>query len=605
MLIISLNKQNNVNYNLPEMQYKEEDNDSGFEIVGIKKDDKVSNKNTENTNENNTQEDTKIQITNDGSKIITISDEEEITIKSKTSSPQIVNAPDIVLTQDFINYFKENIRIKQLPQNNEAQFDLLLNEILEFIFNKYMCFTVGIAWKKRSGKIEIKHKKSHTNDFNKTFIELKSCLLSEALTSGLPVVRNYIEMNLEKELLTYYSTDLYHNIKSFGSVPIFFNNSEIVATLFIDFKNENLITDALIKDFIAYSKLISYLINIYNNRTQKDNYKDKFYHLMELLDTDVYLHYDNRIISKFAKNLLIFIDYDFLSIVVQDPIEQVLKINYVFNNTPNKYIGEGNIVEHSSVAYSCILHKEAMLINSFDESNFLFRFNENENISFNGSIMAVPIKAADYVFGCILIENIKKDFYNKQHLELLVKLMCFWGNLLEYDNKFKRLKQNIEYDTELDILNFNKFFERVQIELEKNILINNVLCSIAIIRIDYAKYANDFVNNAAKLPLRFLINNVKHHLKRHDLIGKYDDDKIIVYFFNMDSTKAMITLEKIRVDISRKQFNYNNKEYLFTITAGLVNATGKAKLNVIIEDALLSLEQGLQKGGNNIQRIDT
>jgi len=116
-----------------------------------------------------------------------------------------------------------------------------MNEILEFIYNKYSCFTTGIAWKKKSGNIEIKYKKSNTVDLKNTFIELNDCLLSSIIKNGIPVVRNQIETNQEKDLLTYYTDDYYHNIKSFGGVPIYFNN-QVVGALFVDFKIDNVIT---------------------------------------------------------------------------------------------------------------------------------------------------------------------------------------------------------------------------------------------------------------------------------------------------------------------------------------------------------------------------
>ncbi|HOJ36707.1 MAG TPA: GAF domain-containing protein [Ignavibacteriales bacterium] len=603
MLIISFQKENqSKDYNIytnPVNQSTEPD--EGFVIV------KKVSQNENNEIDNNSVK----QSVSDNSSINELNtnktikiDDDEITIVGTTSSlmNEKKTASDVVLTESFLEYYKNKIILKELPHKNDAQFDVLMNEILEFIYNKYSCFTTGIAWKKKSGNIEIKYKKSNTVDLKNTFIELNDCLLSSIIKNGIPVVRNQIETNQEKDLLTYYTDDYYHNIKSFGGVPIYFNN-QVVGALFVDFKIDNVITQTLIDDLASYSKLISYFIIIYNNRSQKDDYKDKFYHLLELLDNN-FLNFDQHIINKFAKSLLAFIEYDFMSIVFLDVSDNQLKVKYTYNNTPNKYPGPGNIIEKNSICSDCIYQQTDIFVENLENSNYIYRFNKEENINFNGSIIAVPIIAED-VYGCILIENTKKNFYNRAHLTFIKQLMGFWGNLIALDIRVEILKKNVEYDTEFEVLTLNKFYDRVQLELEKNILLGNVNCSVAIIRIDYSKYPNDFGGSLKKLPVKFLIKNTKPHLKKYDLIGIYDSDKIIVYFFNMDSQKALITLEKIRLDISRNQYRYNNKEYLFTITAGLVNSTGKASLENIISDAIVSLEQGLQKGGNNIQRIDS
>jgi len=540
-----------------------------------------------------------------GEKKIVIGDD-EIIIKSPNSSKKVhSSAPDLVITDEFINKYNEICQLKNFPESNDAQFDLIINEIVELIHYKYTAFTVGIAWyKKKAQKFEIRNYKSLTTDITEAKIPYDACLLSEVVSTQKPVVRNQY-MNLqEKDLLKYYTADYYQNIGSFLGVPIYFLGSEIVGVLFIDFRNENIITRYVVDDLVAYSKIISYVLLSYHNRSKKEDYKDKFDGMQELLDLNIILDLNQQLFAKFAKNILKFVNYDFISLILFDNYSNELKVKGVYNHTPNKYIGEGARIDKNTIAYDAIINKEIIMINDLESSSYVYRFNNEENLTFIGSVLAIPIYS-DYSYGCVIIENIKKNSFRDAEKVFLNKIMKFWGVILTYQNKIFELDQSIDYDLELNILKYQSFLNKVSIELEKNAVLGNIPCSIAIVWIDYSKYKEELKQlGATIIPMKYLIKVISPHLTKYDLVCKYDNESILIYFFNSDSQKTSIKLEKMRMDVSKKQCPFNNKEYLFTITAGLVNATGKIDIVNIIEDAINSLSKGLEKGGNNIQRID-
>lgn len=135
-------------------------------------------------------------------------------------------------------------------------------------------------------------------------------------------------------------------------------------------------------------------------------------------------------------------------------------------------------------------------------------------------------------------------------------------------------------------LNINKF--------------NNKTYSIIMIDLDNFKQINDLYTHAAgdhiltevsKIFLKYISNN--------DLAVRYAGDEFLI-FLDKNFTQASKIAEKIRTEIEKTNFIYNNNIINITATMGIKEFNSINNMNEIINNVDLSMYSGKSKGKNKI-----
>ena len=121
-----------------------------------------------------------------------------------------------------------------------------------------------------------------------------------------------------------------------------------------------------------------------------------------------------------------YIPYPY-EIEVYDPPEVLIKlekIEYfvtkkVVNNTSLKYIGESLEIDlRGTVVGKSLRTGLPVKIDDTAEGNYT-RFSKSEDLSFDGSFLAIPIIYNKQIYGVICFENLKKNAYTNQDVQFL------------------------------------------------------------------------------------------------------------------------------------------------------------------------------------------
>ncbi|MDP4116293.1 MAG: diguanylate cyclase, partial [Bacteroidota bacterium] len=326
--------------------------------------------------------------------------------------------------------------------------------------------------------------------------------------------------------------------------------------------------------------------------------------LLQIVTPDRKYDTDEDISMSIKNAVSSLIPFDVFTFIYFDPVSQKFKTEYVENKTSLKYVGKSLEIDLDlSVTGKSI--KTGMPIKIDDTSaNPLTRFAKVEDITFDGSFLAIPIVFNGQNYGVLCFESLKKHAYSNSDVQFLKNAILLIGFIVYSYSTQKLYKNLMAIDVETRLLNDVTFRDRLELDLLRASQLK-LHSALALIKIDdFLEQESLFDGNPFPTVLKTIAEVIANEVEPGSIIGRLDERVFGVYFFNTSSKDVALWADKIRVKVARKPIDVISKQTTYTISIGVASAQGVGDVDELLHNAELALKKAVEKGGNIVRNIN-
>ncbi|MCK7520038.1 MAG: GAF domain-containing protein [Ignavibacteriales bacterium] len=392
-------------------------------------------------------------------------------------------------------------------------------------------------------------------------------------------------------------------IRSFVGVPLFYDKS-LIAIIALDSKVEDAFGIETIFTLGRFVRVITMIISIFEEKHSDSVSQQRLNSILHLIGSHLKLESEEELASSVQNSFVQLIHCDAFTFIYYEPIEKKFKTIKVINNTSLKYIGQNLEIEiNGTLAGKCITTGMPVKIDDTSIGE-LKRFSKSENVTFDGSFLAIPIIYKNQNFGVLCYESLKKNEYSNNDIQFLKSAANYLSFAIHSFSSQTLLKSFITLDIETHTLNEFSFKERVNADLHKAIQLK-VPGAIALVRIDdFLEQESLFDGNPFPKVLSSVAEIISSEMTPLTILGRISEKVFGVYFFNSTTKDIFLWAEKLRVKIARKPIAVVSKQTTYTVSVGIASATNKTNVEEIIYNADLALQKALERGGNTVRSIN-
>lgn len=509
----------------------------------------------------------------------------------------------IIKPPDLKEKFEEIVN-EELPAEitYDGQFSFVLEKILTILKDAYNAHTAIFFWYiKKSKKISVeKFVSTTTSEISMRKFDVENDVLSQIVQNSEPEVLYTISQTAEKDVIRYYNSP--QGIKSFIGVPLFYEKS-LIGILALDSKNSDTFSIDTIFNLGKAVRLITLMISIFEQKFSEFISQKRLTALLNFLKPLEEFENEEDLISSMSSSIENLLKWDAFAFVYYNPLLKKFKTTKVINNTSLKFIGENLEVElEGTLVGKCIMTGTHVKIDDTSTS-VIKRFSKAEDLSFDGSFLAIPLSFNNQIFGVLCFESLKKNSYSKSDIEFLKNSTYFLAYVLHSISNQAVYKSLIAQDIETPALNAVTFKSRMESELYKAKELK-IPGSVAVIKIDeFLEQESLFDNNLFNNVLSNVADLIYEEMSPFTLFGRLSERTFAIHFFGASSQDVYIWCEKLRVKIARKTISVSARQTTFTVSIGVASCTDKNNYELIIHDAHLALQKAIENGGNKVQKI--
>jgi diguanylate cyclase (GGDEF)-like protein len=538
---------------------------------------------------------------------------ESFEIVSRTKNIEVITAdnynpefrlPKTTLRPPDLKERFEEIANEALPQEigNDGQFTFVLEKMLAVIKEAYSANTAIFFWyNKKKEKLSIEKYISNTNDISNRKFDIEDDILSKIVQKGEPELLNEISPAAEADVIRYYNIP--QNIRSFVGVPLFYDKN-LIAIIAIDSKLEDAFGIETIFSLGRFVRLITMLINIFEEKHTESVSQLRLKGLLNLINPDHKIENINDLSNSIQEAVSLLIHWDAFVFVYFFPKEQKFKTVKICNNTSLKYIGENLEIDlNGTLVGKSIVTGMPVKIDDTSMNEYV-RFSKMEDVSFDGSFIAIPLIYNNQNYGVFCFESLKKNAYTNTDIHFLKNAYNMISYIIYSFSTQALYKSYLAIDIETKTLTVDSFKERMTSDLLKGELLK-IPSALALIRIDdFLEQESLFDGNPFPKVLSTITEIITKEITPLNLVGRIDERVFGVFFFSATTKDVFLWSEKLRVKIARHPIAVVSKQTTYTVSVGVASAANKINADEIIYNADLALQKALEKGGNTVRNIN-
>jgi diguanylate cyclase (GGDEF)-like protein len=524
-------------------------------------------------------------------------------ITDETYTPDFSHSKTTLKPPDLKEKFEE-IAFEQLPKGlgHDEQFSFVLEKMLTVIKEAYNAHTAIFFWhNQKKEKLTVEKYVSVSEDITRRKFDIEDDILSKIVQSGEPELLSEIPSTAETDVIRYYSTA--QSIRSFVGVPLFYDKT-LIAIIAVDSKDEDAFGIETIYALGRFVRVITMLISIFEEKHSDTLTQQRLKGIMKFIAPENNYEDEIELFRLMHTAAEVMVTWDAFVFIYYQPVEKYFLTKKVVNKTSLKYVGENLEIDlRGTVVGKSLRTGLPVKIDDTAEGNYT-RFSKSEDLSFDGSFLAIPIIYNKQIYGVICFENLKKNAYTNQDVQFLKNSFNIFSYIIYSYSTRKLLESLTAVDMETRALNQMTFKERLSADLIKARELK-VQSAIALIRIDdFFDQESLFDGDPLPKVLMTVSKTIGKEMTPLNLFGRLDEKIFAVYFFNCDSKRVFVWAEKLRIKIARKPIAIVSKQSTFTISVGIASTTKKVDAEAAIEKANLALQKAMEKGGNSVQNIN-
>ncbi|MGB5529624.1 MAG: GAF domain-containing protein [Ignavibacteriaceae bacterium] len=485
---------------------------------------------------------------------------------------------------------------------HDEQFGFVIERMLNVMAELYNAHSVIYFWhNKKKEKLIIEKFISTSHQLTKRKFDIEDDVLSKIVEKGEPELLTDISRAAEADVIRYYDSP--QGIRSFAGVPVFYNE-DLIAIIAIDSKVEDAFGIETIYSLGRFIRLITMLIGIFEEKYSDTISQKRLEGLLKILGPDSEFENEKELINALPETLKMMIKWDAFVFIYFDPLEKLFKIEKAENTTALKYVGVDLQIDfNGTLVGKSIISGIPVKIDDTSSGNYK-RYSRAEDVSFDGSFVAIPLIYNKQNYGVICLESLKKNAYSNLDVQFLKKSLNVLAYIIYSHSTQKLLKNLTSVDFETKALNVTSFKERLNSDLIKAKQLE-VPGTLALVRIDdFIAQDSLFDDNPLIKVVSIVAEMISEEMTPLNLFGRLEDRLFGIYFFNASTKNVFIWAEKLRVKIARKPISVISKQTTFTVSIGIASTTNKDNVDEVIYNANLALSKAIEKGGNSVLNIN-
>ncbi len=498
----------------------------------------------------------------------------------------------------------EEIANESLPAElgHGGQFSFVLEKMLTVIKEAYVANTAIFFWyNKQKEKLTIEKYVTNSTDISNRKFNIEDDILSKIVQKGEPELLSDISPNAEADVIRYYNST--QGIRSFVGVPLFYDK-QLIAIIAADSKVGDAFGIETIYALGRFVRVITMIIGIFEEKHSESLSQQRLKGLTNLINPEKKFESEEDLITSIQNTVNSLINWDAFAFVYYHPLEQKFKTIKIINNTSLKYIGHNLEIELTgTLVGKSIVTGVPIKIDDTSTGNYV-RFAKVEDVSFDGSFLAIPLIYSTQNYGVLCFESLRKNAYTNSDIQFLKSAASLLAFVIYSYSTQKLLRSFLAVDIETKALNMGTFKERMISDLVKAEKLN-IPSALALVRIDdFLEQESLFDGNPFPKVLESVSEMIIKEITPFNLFGRLDEKLFAIYFFNSNTKDVFIWAEKLRVKIARKPIAVVSKQTTYTISVGISSATNKLDVEEIIHNADLALQKALERGGNTVRNIN-
>ncbi len=524
-------------------------------------------------------------------------------ITAENYTPERLHSKTTLKPPDLKEKFEE-IANESLPEElgHGGQFSFVLEKMLIVIKEAYVANTAIFFWyNKQKEKLTIEKSVSNSTDVSSRKFDIEDDILSKIVQKGEPELLSDISPNAESDVIRYYNSP--QGIRSFVGVPLFYDK-QLIAIIAVDSKLGDAFGIETIYALGRFVRVITMIIGIFEEKHLESLSQQRLKGLTNLINPEKKFESEEDLINSIQNTVGYLINWDAFAFVYYQPLEQKFKTIKIINNTSLKYIGHNLDIELTgTLVGKSIVTGVPIKIDDTSAGDYV-RFAKVEDVSFDGSFLAIPIIYNAQNYGVLCFESLRKNAYTNSDVHFLKSSVTLLAFIIYSYSTQKLLKSFLAVDIETKALNAITFKERMVTDLVKAEQLK-APGALALIRIDdFLEQESLFDGNPFPKVLESVSEMILKEMTPLNLFGRMDEKLFAVYFFNSNTKDVFIWAEKLRVKVARKPIAVVSKQTTYTISVGVASATNKIDVEEIIHNADLALQKALERGGNTVRNIN-
>ena len=539
--------------------------------------------------------------------------EESFKIVSKSKNVEVITdenyrpeygvSKTTLIPPDLKERFEEIAR-EELPAGigHDEQFNFVIDKMLTVMGELYNAHSAIFFWfNKKKEKLVIEKYFSAAAAITKKKFDLEDDVLSKIVETGEPELLTDISRAAEADVVRYY--DVLQGIRSFAGVPVFYNN-ELIAIIAIDAKVEDAFGIETIYSLGRFVRIITMLIGLFEEKYSDTISQKRLQGLLKIIGSENEFEDEKQLINSLPESLKGMINWDAFVFIYFDPLEKIFKTEKVHNSTALKYIGNDLQIDlNGTLVGKSIVSGIPVKIDDTSLSDYK-RYSKSEDVSFDGSFIAIPLIYNKQNYGVVCFESLKKNAYSNQDVQFLKQSLNVLAYIIYSHSAQKQLKNLTSIDYETRAQNYAAFKDSLSRDLIKANQLN-VPGALALIKIDdFVEQESLFNEDLLPKIVTVISDIIKEELNALNIFGRMDEKTFGVYFFNSNTKNVFVWAEKIRVKIARTPISVLSKQTTFTVSIGIASTTNKTNVDEILYNANLAVSKALEKGGNTVLNIN-
>lgn len=536
-------------------------------------------------------------------KIISKNKSLEIQKSTEQTKSQGASGKSFFKPQDLKQNFTKIATEKVPPDlNHDEHFGFILEKILTVVKEAYLAHSTLFFWynrKKHRLTLE-RFSSSSAQEISQRKFEIEDDILSKIVQKEEPELLTDIPVKAEADVIRYYNKP--QGIKSFVGAPLFYNE-HLAGLLAIDSKVVDAFGIETIYSLGRFVRVISSIIALFDEKFTESQSEARLKALLNILSADKKFESETELYNAVENSVKDILPWDVMAIVSFNSIEQKFRVARTLNKTSLKYAGEHLEIELTGtyVGKSIVTGVPVMLEDT--STNDLPRYAKSEEITFDGSFLAIPLTYDGQNYGVLCFESLKKNVYTTGDVDFLKKATKIFSYIVFSYSSQSMLRSLLSVDVDTKFLNNKSFVKALETELQKAAKVE-VPGALALIKIDdFIDESSLFEGDPYKKVLKAITEILKEELTPFNIIGRLNTRIFGVYFFNSSTKEVFLWAEKLRVKIARKPIAVISKQTTFTVSIGVATTTNKTDVDEVVYNAELALKKALEKGGNSVKSI--
>lgn len=484
----------------------------------------------------------------------------------------------------------------------DGQFSFILEKLLTILKDSFHSHSAIFFWYLKSkGKLSVEKYVSNSKDVEKRRLDIVDDILSNIVESGEPKLLNGILPNVEADVIRYYEVP--QSIKCVVGVPVFYNEN-LIGVLVIDSKETDAYGIETIYSMGRFVRLITMTIQLFEERFTENVSQKRLDGLIDFITPLSNVRNDFEALDVIEENINQLFHWDAFVLCLFQPDSQKFTTAKVINKTALKFVGENLGVElKGTLAAKCIISGNPIIYNDTTDLG-MKRFSHQEDISFTGSLLYMPLIFNKQNYGLLCFESLKKDAYSNDDIKFLKSISSILSYIMYSYTSQTVLRNYSAYDMDTRVLNLKMFKTLMEIEFQKVHLLQ-LTASVALLRIDdFPQQETLFEESPVSKLVKTVATLLKEEIPATSYLARVDEMTFAIYFYNMSPQDVFIWGEKIRVKIVRLNLQMISKQTTFTASIGIASLGRRSSFDEVYADVELALQKALQSGGNKTTNIN-